>query len=66
MKFVHLTLKNSVPTSQKTDSVSITKTNMLMLFWEIIAVYSSSNTKHIKCTVFKEDDAYNNRSASEG
>jgi hypothetical protein len=37
---------NSVPTSQKAHYVSITKTNMLMLFRETVAVYCENHTKH--------------------
>jgi hypothetical protein len=37
---------NSVPTSKKTQRVSITKINRLMLFREKIAVYSQNHTKY--------------------
>jgi hypothetical protein len=45
--------KNSVRTAKKTQVFTITKTNLLMLFKEIIAVYSENHTKHIntKCRV---------------
>jgi hypothetical protein len=38
--------KNSAPISKKTH-VSITKVNWLMLFTEIIAIYSENHTKPI-------------------
>jgi hypothetical protein len=41
------TYKNSVRTSQETHYVSATKTNRLMLFGEIIAVYCENHTEHI-------------------
>jgi uracil DNA glycosylase len=37
--------KNSVPTSKKTQRVSVTKINWLMLFSKIIAVCSANHTK---------------------
>jgi hypothetical protein len=46
-KFVYITLKNSVRTAKKTQHFTITKTNWLTLFKEIIAVYSENNTKPI-------------------
>jgi hypothetical protein len=39
--------KNSVPTAQKTYCVTIIKTNRLMQFSEITAVYSENNMKHV-------------------
>jgi hypothetical protein len=41
-----MVLKNSVRTSQETHYVSTTKTNRLMLFREIIAVYCENRTEH--------------------
>jgi hypothetical protein len=38
---------NSVRTSQETHYASITKTNQLKLFWEVIAVYCENRTKHM-------------------
>jgi hypothetical protein len=42
-----LTFQNSVYASQKTHCSFITKTNRLMLFREIIAVYCERHAKHI-------------------
>jgi hypothetical protein len=39
--------KNRVRTSQEPHYVSMTKTNRLMLFGEIIAVYCENHTEHI-------------------
>jgi hypothetical protein len=36
-----------IPTHQMSHCVSITKTYRLMLFKEIIAVYSKGHTKHV-------------------
>jgi hypothetical protein len=44
---MELIYKNSVLTSQETRRFSYTKTNRLMLFREIIAVYCENNTEHI-------------------
>ena len=43
--FVEIMNKNSVPTSQRTSSVSITKSNQLMLFREII-VYIEDHARY--------------------
>jgi hypothetical protein len=45
--------KNSVRTSKRTPDFTITKINWLMLFKEIIAVYSENHTKPIntKCSI---------------
>jgi hypothetical protein len=43
-------LKNSVLTSKKTQPASMTTINWLMLFREIIAVYSENHTKHTNTT----------------
>jgi len=53
---VYTIYKNSVPTSKKAQSTSITNTNWSMLFREIIAVYHENETKHTlrtKRTVLK-------------
>jgi hypothetical protein len=42
--------KNSVRTSMKTQQFTITEINWLMLFKEIISVYSENNTKQINTT----------------
>jgi hypothetical protein len=42
-----MAFKNSVNTSMKTPHVTITKINWLMLFKEIIPVYSENQTKPI-------------------
>jgi hypothetical protein len=39
--------KNSVRTAKKTQLLTITKINCLILFREMIAVYSENHTKHI-------------------
>jgi hypothetical protein len=39
--------KNSVRTAKKTQHFTITKINSLMLFREIIAVYSENNKKPV-------------------
>jgi hypothetical protein len=39
--------KNIIPTSQKTHSVFITKTNLLMLLKEIIDFYFENNIQRI-------------------
>jgi hypothetical protein len=46
-------LKNSVCTSKKTPHFTITKVNWLMVFKEIIAVYSENHAKPIntKCSI---------------
>jgi hypothetical protein len=44
-KLVQLIFKNSVRTANKTQHFSITKINWLMLFKEIIAVYTENHTK---------------------
>jgi hypothetical protein len=45
--------KNPVRTSKRTPNFTITKINWLMLFKEIIAVYSESHAKPIntKCSI---------------
>jgi hypothetical protein len=45
--------KNSVRTSKRTPNSTITKINWLILFKEIIAVYSEKHAKPIntKCTI---------------
>jgi hypothetical protein len=40
-------IKNSVRTSKRTPHFTITKINWLMLFKEIIAVYSEKHTRHM-------------------
>jgi hypothetical protein len=44
---IYVMFKVSVLTSKKIQHVSVTKINWLMLFTEIIAVYSDNNTKHV-------------------
>jgi hypothetical protein len=39
--------KDSVPTTQKTQCFSITRTIQLMLLREIVAVYSENHTEHV-------------------
>jgi hypothetical protein len=45
--------KNSVRTSKRTPNFTITKVNWLMLFKEIIAVYSENDVKPVssKCSI---------------
>jgi hypothetical protein len=45
-KLVQIIFKDSVRTVKKTHLFTITKINCLMLFTEIIAVYSENHTKH--------------------
>jgi hypothetical protein len=44
-KLVYIIFKNSVRTTKKTIHFTITNINWLMLFKEIIAVYSENHTK---------------------
>jgi hypothetical protein len=43
-------MKGSVPTSKKTQNVSVTKISWLILYREMIAVYTEKNGKHIDTT----------------
>jgi hypothetical protein len=47
-------VQDPVRTAQQTHSVSVTKTNQLMLYREIITVYSEIHTKHINTAVWAE------------
>jgi hypothetical protein len=47
LKLVYIILNNSVPATKKTQHFTITKINWLMLFREIIAVYSENHTRPI-------------------
>jgi hypothetical protein len=51
--FTYITFKNSVHTSKRTQHLTITKIKWLMLFKEIIAVYSETRAKamNTKCNV---------------
>jgi hypothetical protein len=53
MKLVYILLNNSVHTSKRTPNFTITKIYWLILFKEIIAVYSENHTKpiNIKCSI---------------
>jgi hypothetical protein len=57
--------KNSGRTSKRTPHFTITKINWLMLFKEIIAVYSDNHIKPINATLLnvKADGSYRYRSA---
>jgi hypothetical protein len=44
-----LLFHNLVRTAKKTQRFTITKINLLMVFKEIIAVYTENHTKHKKC-----------------
>jgi hypothetical protein len=67
-------IKNSGRTSKKTQHVSITKINYLMLFKEIIAVYSENHMKPIntlcgqnaELLIVKECGTYSYYEASKG
>jgi hypothetical protein len=48
MLFKEIIFKNSVRTSKRTPHFTITKFNLLMLFKEILAVYTDNHTKHYK------------------
>jgi hypothetical protein len=52
-KLIYILFKNSVRTSKRTPNFTITKINWLMLFKEIIAVYSENHAKPIntKCSI---------------
>jgi hypothetical protein len=47
MKFIHVTFKYSVHTSQETYYICITKHNRLMLFRKTVAVYCENHMKYI-------------------
>jgi hypothetical protein len=47
LNFIYTGSKNSVHTSRETHYVSATKSNRLMLFREIIAVYCENHMEHI-------------------
>jgi hypothetical protein len=47
VKLSAITYKYPVRTAKETLSVSVTKTSQLMLYREIMAVYSEIDTKHI-------------------
>jgi hypothetical protein len=58
--------KNSVRTSKKTPHFTITETNWLTLFKEIIAVYTENRAeqihyfgKNVELLIIKADDIYN-------
>jgi hypothetical protein len=53
MKLFYILVKNSVRTSKRTPHFTITKINWLILFKEIIAVYSENHAKPIntKCSI---------------
>jgi hypothetical protein len=51
--------KASVPTSQRTPSVYITNTSQLMLYREIIAVFSEIHTKHINTMCGQNEETLN-------
>jgi hypothetical protein len=62
-------LKNSVRTSKRTPQFTITKIDWLMLFKEIIAVYSENHAKLIQTAALltdKADGSYSYRSALKG
>jgi hypothetical protein len=70
MKVVYILFKNSVRTSERTPHITVTKINWLMLFKEIIAVYSEKHTKPIntKCSITdcQSGGSYSYRSALKG
>jgi hypothetical protein len=45
--FLKLRYKNSVSTSQRTQSVSIIKINQLILIMEIGSIYRENHMKHV-------------------
>jgi hypothetical protein len=51
----HLTFRNSVYASQKTNCIYIMKTNLLLLFRELINIYSENQTNHINTLGKKHD-----------
>jgi hypothetical protein len=62
--------KNSVRTSKRTPNFTITKIKLLMLFKEIITVYSENHAKPINknaaLLTVKADGSYSYRSALKG
>jgi hypothetical protein len=52
-KLIYILFKNSVHTSKRTPNFTFTKINWLMLFKEIITVYSENHAKpiNIKCSI---------------
>ena len=54
IKFVQNTYKTEVPAPQKTKIISITKTNLMMIFGEINAVFSENYPNPHKCAVSLE------------
>jgi hypothetical protein len=61
--------KNSVRTSKRTPYFTITKINWVMLFKEIIAVYSENHAKPIQNAALltvRADGSYSYRSALKG
>lgn len=57
-KFMQIIFKDSVPTSKKTQSTSITDFSWLMLFSETIAIYSEN---HAEATIHSVGRMQNNR-----
>jgi hypothetical protein len=69
MKLVYIVFKNSVRTSKRTPILTITKISWLMLFKEIIAVYSENYAKPIDTLLTVKavkDVSYIYRSALKG
>jgi hypothetical protein len=68
-KLVCILFKNSVRTSKRTPHLTITNINWLMLFKEIIAVYSENHakpTQNAALLTVKADGSYSYRSALKG
>jgi hypothetical protein len=67
---VYILFKNSARTSKRTPNFTITKINWLMLFKEIIVVYSENHTKPINTNstllTVEADGSYSYRSALKG
>jgi hypothetical protein len=51
--------RNSVPTAKKTQHVSIAKTSWLMLFREMIVIYSDNHTKLINTLCWQNAEILN-------
>jgi hypothetical protein len=51
LKLIHIVYENSVRTSNRTPHFTIRNINWLMLFKEVIAVYSKNHTKPINAKV---------------
>jgi hypothetical protein len=67
---VYITFKNSACTSKTTPAVTITKISWLMLFKEVITVYTENHTepihKNVELVIVKAAGTYGYHSTSVG